>query len=94
MAPSLAWRKMAAAANEKMAQISFWSPFFHFGCHVSAIPFQAWGRLRFSFPFSRDLCAGPASHSVLQVLDSGTTQEHKLKFPSHGYFPVGQGSST
>ena len=27
-------------------------------------PFQAWGHFPFSFPFFRDFCSGPVSHSV------------------------------
>ena len=55
-----------AAEMEKMAKIS---PKSHFWVHFSisaAIfrPFRAWGHFPFSFPFFRDFCSGPVSHSV------------------------------
>ena len=33
-------------------------------------PFQAWGHFPFSFPFFRDFCSGPVSHSVKWPLQS------------------------
>ena len=62
-----AWngRKMAAKM-EKMAKIR---PKSRFRVHFTVLmalfwPFRAWGHFPFSFPFFRDFCSGPVSHSV------------------------------
>ena len=62
----------ARNGREMAAEMEKWTPKWDFGLilaifSISAAifrPFRAWGHFPFSFPFFRDFCSGPVSHSV------------------------------
>ena len=82
MAPGLKWPRNMATEMEKMANKS------HFGVHFSVSvaifrPFQAWGHFPFSFPFSRDFCVGPVSHSVYGHFNRKRGEEKGFPLQGH-----------
>ena len=63
-------QKMAAEMEKwpKKGQNPILGPIFPFRLAIFW-PFRAWGHFPFSFPFSRDFCVGPVSHSVYGHFD-------------------------
>ena len=65
MAPRPKWPKNGRRNGKMDPKMGFWPDFDPFSISAAIFrPFQAWGHFPFSFPFFRDFCSGPVSHSV------------------------------
>ena len=72
MAPDLGDGTRMAAEMERNGQKLAKTPYFHLGGYFCAISSLGPSSI-LSFPFSRDFCVGPVSHSVIGHLDRNHT---------------------